>query len=59
MNKGCISAEEYEAVFILCDIAIFLRDLLKGDTEKELQYLEHLVHEICRVRAEVDGTKIV
>lgn len=59
MDKGCISAEEYEAVFVLFDIAVLLRDILKGDTEKELRYLEHLVYEIGRVRAEVDLTDIV
>ena len=59
MNNVCISAEEYEAVFVLFDIAVFLRDILKGDSDRELRYLEHIVYEIGKVREDVDETKII
>ncbi len=59
MKRGCVSAEEYEAVFVLSDLVIFLRDLVKGEIEEDPQYLEYLVSEICRTRDEVYDKRVV
>jgi predicted NUDIX family phosphoesterase len=59
VRKGCISAEEYEAVFILNDLAMLLRDLVRGETEEEPRYLEYLVSVICKARDEVFDKEVI
>ncbi len=59
MKRECISAEEYEAVFVLSDLVIILRDLVKGEIEEEPRYLEYLVSEIFKIRGEVYDKKVV
>lgn len=59
VKKGCISAKEYEAVFILNDLAMLLRDLVRGDTGEEPRYLGYLASVICKARDEVFDKEII